>query len=487
MTSRRISEFSRLSEALRRAETGLTICCISGPGGVGKTFLIDEVLASERPVDLGYLPLAVAASNPQTRGDFFGLIEGQLAAPALPPPARPRYDYFPELRKVAALHRGLVEAATAELEAQGAPADVKKAAVALLRAAHLLNEVVPKSKSYINAARIGADADATEQVLDAAWDTIGKLRALRPSSWLPGPMRDVLGINRKNRVRRDLFNVTADALMTDVTAAISGYARGDALKVTQARIDGMSRLLVVFDDYEALAPILGDFLVGSLVPRLASAPFPTTLIFGCRDDLEATHAGWAQHAKRWLREHIRLAPFSRDTAFDLMAEAEIPEGRRDAMFESTRGFPFLLALAIEEATSTDGASALFAKKFFDRTTRWMTPQQRDWFTTVCYLDDVNEDQLSGLVDPSDVQRVQDWFESEASVRDPDSPTFRVRHLIRERALRYLETRSPSRHREMIAKAARCASARSAENAGPSSAPVGSAEQAAAADRPAAGS
>jgi hypothetical protein len=51
----------------------------------------------------------------------------------------------------------------------------------------------------------------------------------------------------------------------------------------------------------------------------------------------------------------------------------------------------------------------------------------------------------------DVPLIQDWFEREASIRDPASRSFQVRPLVRKKILRYLETRSPSRHREMLQK------------------------------------
>jgi hypothetical protein len=51
-----------------------------------------------------------------------------------------------------------------------------------------------------------------------------------------------------------------------------------------------------------------------------------------------------------------------------------------------------------------------------------------------------------------VRRIQDWFEREASVRDPSAEEFRVRPLIRDKVLRYLELRSPTRHRELTAMA-----------------------------------
>lgn len=448
-TTRRASEVGRLSRLLHACDDGLSICSISGPGGVGKTYLLDRVLSSERPQELGYIQLLANASNPQTRGDFFGLVEGQLAVPGLPPPAQPNRDYFPRTRKVAAMHRELVEEATTELSARGAPEDVKKAAVVLLQMAQILNALVPKSRERLDVARLNLDKRETAETLDAIWNTVAELDSLRGSTTLPGPIRGVLGQSRRNRIRRDLFNVTADELISDLTSAIVGGQR--RFKRARGGIEGASRLLIVLDDYEALAPVLGDFLVGSLIPRLADAPFPTLLVVGCRDDLEATHPGWGQHAKRWLQEQIRLAPFDKEMAFGLLTESGVAEERQAPIYEATHGFPFLLTLAIEEATAPDTESALFAKKFFDRTTRWMSSKEREWFTAVCYLDTINEDTLKNLFHEEDVPVIQDWFEREASIRDPASRTFRMRPLVREKVLRYLETRSPSRHREMLRK------------------------------------
>ena len=457
-TTRRASEVATLSRLLHACDSGPSICSISGPGGVGKTYLVEEALSSERPRELGYVHLFADASNPQTRGDFFGLIEGQLATRGLPPPAQPDRDYFPRTRRVADAHRDLVEKATAELRTrEGAPPEVKEAAVALLRAGHLLNEAFPKSRKYLNVTRLGLDEQNAPGVLDKAWDTIGTLQALGTSARLPGPVGKALGQNLRRRVRRDLFNVTADALIDDLASMIDTGGDGPRRRLrkessSRKGVTGANRLLIVLDDYETLAPLLGDFLLGSLLPRLASAPFPTLLVIGSRDDLEATHPGWGQNANRWLREKIHLSPFDQETAFGLLAEAGIARERWTTIYDVTHGFPFLLTLAIEEATAHDADSALFAKKFFDRTTRWMTPKQQEWFATVCYLDRIDEDTLRTFFPKEEIPFVQDWFESEASIRDPASPSFQMRPLVREKALRYLEARAPSHHREMLRKA-----------------------------------
>ncbi|CAA9277616.1 MAG: hypothetical protein AVDCRST_MAG93-2983, partial [uncultured Chloroflexia bacterium] len=41
--TRRASEITRLSRLLHASDDGLSICSISGPGGVGKTYLVKQV------------------------------------------------------------------------------------------------------------------------------------------------------------------------------------------------------------------------------------------------------------------------------------------------------------------------------------------------------------------------------------------------------------------------------------------------------------
>lgn len=451
----RTTETARLTALLQKREKGLSICGISGPGGVGKSYLLRHVEAQVDLHALGWLRLMIDGSNEQSRGDFFGLIDGQLAKPSLPAPAVTANDYFPQERRVASIHRALVQAVAAELHATAAskaPDAVKGAALALLKAGQRLNKTMPVTAKYVDLRRINAGHDNVSGTLDEAWELVQKLDALRDSTSLPGPLRDAFGMSYKSRVRTDLYNVTADALVTDLAAALSGYQKKDWWRLTHRPIAGLDRLLLVIDDFEALAPTLEDFLVGALIPRLAEAPFPTLLVILGRDDLEAMSPAWAQHCRKYIKEQIRLAPFSREQAHDLLATAGVPAARREQMFELTQGFPFLLGLLIDGLGEEGASSALFLRKFFDRTTRWMSSEERDWLVRICYLDAVNLDSLATIFPAADVEKVQSWFEREASIRDPAATQFQVRPLIREKVLRYQELRAPSRHQELRAKA-----------------------------------
>jgi hypothetical protein len=448
----RKSEVARLLELLERPGPGLGIIGLSGPGGVGKSYLLAHVLdlASAGSSLRGSLKLSVDGGSDQARGDFFGLVDGQLAKRSLPPPAAPEQDHFPEVRRVASIHRALVEAARAELGSSPAPDGIKDAAIGLLTAGRRLNEAIPRTRQYLDVAGAKLGEAELARTVDEAWKTIAGLHAFRDASVLPGPLRDALGLGVRARVKSDLHQVTADALLADLSVAIGGRK---GLRLGRAPIPGIDRLLLVIDDFEALAPTLEEFLVGALIPRLADAPFPATLIVLGRDDLDAMHPAWGQHCRQYLREQIRLSPFGREAALDLLARAGVPEARREEVYQATQGFPFLLGLLVEELGAEGTDSALFLRKFFDRTTRWMSAREREWFVRICYLDRVNIDTLAPLFPGEDTDRIQDWFEREASIRDPAAAVFRVRPLIRDKVLRYLELRSPARHRELAERAA----------------------------------
>ncbi|MDP2269604.1 MAG: hypothetical protein Q8N23_10435 [Archangium sp.] len=467
--SNRPSEVAQLRHLLESPQRGLNICSISGPGGVGKSFLLSHVLADFELGAAGYVHLSVNAANIEARSDFFAVLE-QLFRRSLPPPADPKKDYFPHLRRVAQLHREVIERASAELKKSGVPDLVRDSVLALLKAGHVLNAAVPNGSRHLKvasgrltgwlgaAAKVGQvalqgaqalDEEDVERALDFAWKQARELKSLTEGV---GRLRQILGFADQDRVRRELFAFTAEQLVTDLSAAIGGYQAKDRLTFLHGQIDGAKRLLLVIDDYEILSPLLSEFLVGAFVPRLAAAGFDTVMVVLCRDDLEATHEGWAQHSKQYLRPPVKLSAFDEPTATQLLAQAGVPEERRRALYEATQGYPFLLTLAIEEAGAAGADSALFLRKFFDRTTRWMSPREREWFERICYLERVDEDTLGPLFPGEDVGKIVDWFEREPSIRDPSTAFWRVRPLVREKVLRYLEVRAPSKHRERLALA-----------------------------------
>jgi len=454
----RPSEATQLRTTIEGHRQGLAICGISGPGGIGKSYLIDNVLSSLDITQSGWMALRVDAAHAEVRDDFFALIDGEIARRSLAPPADASMDYFPNTRRVAAKQRAIVTRVEAELNARDdVSEEVKQAVVAMLKSARFLNQTVSYSQKFLDLTKYDIEPDKVGEFMDETLAVVKTLKTLRDSELMPDAVRDWLGMNLESRLKRDPYGVTTEALVSDLSAVLTDETTPhsslrELLRSPSSRerirISGLDRLLLVIDDYEALEATLREFLISSLIPRLADARFATLLIIAGRDDLEATNPGWGQHCKRYLADPIRLRSFDEETAAQLMEAAGIPEARRARIFELTKGFPLMLSFAIEEATTGEGGSALFLKKVFDRTTRWMTADQRDWFVYTCYLDEVNEDSLRLFIPEEDIERVQDWFESEASIRDPTSATFRVLPLLREKVIRYIEVRSPARDREL---------------------------------------
>lgn len=85
----------------------------------------------------------------------------------------------------------------------------------------------------------------------------------------------------------------------------------------------------------------------------------------------------------------------------------------------------------------------------------MNDVEKVWFQRLCYLDVINEDTVGDMFGKDvDASVIQDWFEKEASIRDPVSTEFTIRPLVRDMCLTYFAKRSPKGHQKMSVDAAR---------------------------------
>lgn len=439
----RRSELTRLKKLIEGTKTnGISLCYISGPGGIGKTRLLFEAAAPDWCRENGYLRLMADASNTQVREDLVALVDGQMAPLALPAPARPDHDYFPSTRKLIGVQRGVVQAAEKELENSQEPAEVKNLIRGLLRTGRAFNKMLPVGGDTLNVV-FGTLDHNIDSVVEGVWSTARALDALST-----GRMTRRL----TSRVKDDLYNALAAAYLADLEEALattSTFAQAIRLKHP---LEGSYRFLLIIDDFEFLSPILSQFLTGSLIPALSKARFPSLLLIVGRDSPDVTHPSWQQHCSSFVKESIKLASFSKEETFGLLKVSKIRPDRWDEIYLLSMGMPFLLTHFIEEAED-GGESALSLKTFFDRTTRWMSEQEHGWFRVACYLSKINVDILSAFFPAEEARRIQRWFESEASIREPRTVEFTVRPLIRDKVLRYFEIRSPSEYRAMTAKAA----------------------------------
>jgi hypothetical protein len=192
----------------------------------------------------------------------------------------------------------------------------------------------------------------------------------------------------------------------------------------------------VIDDYETTGLVLGDFLLSHLLGEFAKAPFPTLVIILGRDDLYNAHPEFAHHWSHAIRARISIKPFTLEEGVQYLTQAGYETAQARDLYYKTKGFPFVLSLLANFKANKDERPAVFFQQFYERTTRWMTTQQREWLFPLCYLDAVNESTIHGMLPDVNPQIVMEWFSHEASVRSDASNVYCIAPFIREMLQEY---------------------------------------------------
>lgn len=119
----------------------------------------------------------------------------------------------------------------------------------------------------------------------------------------------------------------------------------------------------------------------------------------------------------------------------MLIDAGYPRGELPALLDESQGYPFIVSLLCE----AKGGTVSFYKRFFERTTRWMTEIQRNWVLPLCYLDRVDEQTVENMLGPSTGKVVMEWFSNEASLRDPNARWYVIAPYIRRTLKAYHST------------------------------------------------
>lgn len=426
----RASAVGSLTSLLRRSDSPipkLRIVSISGPGGIGKSFLVQHV---ERSTDLvkteQYLKL-------ELRGAGAPRSTARLITTDLPQSLGSTVDtakQFPRTLRLRNVLAKIDEIAREQLE--GAESEFGEWATALFNlgvgamSLHKDTRGLAKVLGAIDDKKVERFAKVIERAFQSE---------VGPRSWLPGA-------RERNRVRANVVGHLADALFADLLGLIDGLR--------------LRRLLLLLDDYESLEPVLGTFLLDALMPKLRDAPFETTVLVVGRDrvrDSGGTHgagASWKQHYAANLAPDIELKHLSQEESTSLIRSrlgAAVDDAVVHRIIRDTEGYPYLLDSEIEDALS-GGGTALSLRNFMERTTRWMSAEQREWLSVLSFLDVVNEDAIAVVLPGASPEAVLDWFEREASIRSPHTQRYAVLPIIRSRVMAYVENRSPSKFRRL---------------------------------------
>lgn len=427
---RHISKFS----AANASSAGLQIVSVSGSGGVGKTFLLDAVLEETRTVLNQALTIKVDASNEHLLKEFTLIVDQMLAPTELPQPAKAKHDYFPASRELFRKQLELIGMVESEISKNKDLSDqVKNVAKALYRLSPAV-KYIPKYGPVVAGALKGMESVKAEEYVEPALEVLTSLKALSDDG---GFFANPLTKRRFTALRHSPYEALADAYLSDLSAMLEGYRKEDLwTRLTHTPIKGLNRLLLIVDDYEAVGRVIGKFMVESLLPRLKNASFSTLVIVLGRDSVYESDKEFAHHLAGNIAEPIRLEPFSESEGMNYLMGFGYTEAEALDWYRKARGLPFILRLLAENRSDEEKQSAIFYKRFYERTTRWMSSDQKKWLLPVCYLDNVNEDTLRLLLPDVEPARIMDWFENDASVRDVKAGDYTVTPYIRHMLLEY---------------------------------------------------
>jgi hypothetical protein len=299
----------------------------------------------------------------------------------------------------------------------------------ILEAGGWLNDAFPVLKGKIN---LKALKKAEEAAYEAAMAILRKYQASR-SIW---PWNTV-----EDNVKRDLQGTLGEAMAIDFKAMLTGFVPRDPEKYTwyvKRRIDGCNKLLIVMDDFEKTREALGDLLLNNLLGKFRDYHLPIRMIIAGRDSLFATDVRFKQYLAPNIVGQVALDVLPKEEALPLLCGAGFTQEEAPSIYSETGGYPYLIGHYLDQGK--EGlTSALGAKMLYERTTKWMTPQQKLWLEIVLPLETVSKRALRDAgVASGEEDVIQDWFENEPSLRDPRASVFKVNPMLRTHIARYLE-------------------------------------------------
>jgi hypothetical protein len=417
---------SAVHALLASNEPTLQILGVSGPGGIGKTWAVNAALADFNLLENGIIKIALDGSDQGLLTRPVEFIAQYLTPPQLPEPALLAVDHFPKTRAVVHAFRTVCDQASKD-----------EKILDLIKQGHEFIKPLIEKGGWLS---------------DAPWYikkgeqpafelTLAALKKYQGSRSLLSFIYE----NTEDAVKRDLNGTLSESIIVDFKAMMVGFAVSDPqkyTKFTERKINGCTKVLIVLDDYEMLHQVMGDLLLGKILPGLAQQPLPIRMIIIGRDELSSTDVKFGQYfAKNIVGQYPLHVMTREDVTGPLIKKKGYTEAEAEAIYQETGGYPYLVGHYLEHDRDYM-ASAVGAKSLYDRTVKWMMPEQRKWVEIVVKLDAVSIASIQGAgFAEEEAKHIFSWFENEPSLRDPRAPVFTVNRLLRTHILRYLQMRT----------------------------------------------
>lgn len=420
-------------------KNNLNIVSLSGPGGIGKTYLLHHVLQDTLLNSSNWLKLSIKGVDNSYR------TLGSIITKDLPDSCN-QVDisgtgHFKRIKRCRDGIKIIDEKIKESLLKSCKNDEQKKKISTFIEYAKCLQELVPKLKEIYNFDTV--DGKTLEEICNSAKESLSL-------EWrfLGGVFPDLFGSGFRNRLKVNLEEELSKGLHSDLAVMLSGWNLEDAKMITEEKVKGIDRLLLIIDDYESLQLIIENFLIYHLIPEFNNAKFKTLIIVLGRDRLTDTNSAWRQHFSQNIIEKITLDIFSREEADELLINSGIKdESIRERIIKDTKKFPYLLTCEIDDYLH-GGISALSYMNFFDRVTRWINKTQKKWMFPICFLDNINLDTLELMFPKENTEKILEWFKRESSIRSPTSEKWTVLPIIRSKVKKYIENDSPKTYAKL---------------------------------------
>ncbi len=446
----RIEEKNKLCSVLNKHNSdNPAIISIGGPGGVGKSTLLDESLYDIKCKHTDILVIKV--SNNEIKS-FEKIIEEDFLKSAKQA-IDGGYGYFKEtertLKQIEEIDFEIEKNFRKEMKKTKKLTDseIDSFVNIFFALGKGINQYASKTEEYINFSKVEESIDSD---IKNIWR---KANNDFSTDFLSNIIPDFGGQKGfRDKVRANRTLCLAEALELDLHTVLYGAKDiKQKVKPTQSKIKKYNKLLIILEDFENKQDIMHDFLIDYFLPKLQTAKFESTIIVVGRDIITNIHSDWSQKFNKNIVVECDLDKFSEDEALVYLKMMGITDQVSvDKLICETEGYPWLLELEIENIKSQKGG-AHTNKMFYDRTSRWMNIIQKRWFENLCYLDVVNLDTIKKVLSDVDAEEVYTWFENEPSIRDASLEHYQVKPIIRKRILKYLETKSPSLHKARMSQ------------------------------------
>lgn len=422
-----------------RANGGATsVGSISGSAGIGKTFLLDHALRETDLRDRRYVTLRVAATS---RLPTLAGVAMDLAASAKLHSLKE--NDFPRITECRRAIEWMDGKARDEVERAAAnDSELAKTVAEVYSLARGLVQFVPHPAAQV-AARFTAMVDPKH--VERFVRLVQKAVAYQTEK--PPRLRGRGDARLRNHLRSELDKTLAGALISDLERALVvgwPFSRNKESK--------QGRLLLIIDDYERLGEVAGEFLLRHFVPLLAIARFESLVLALGRDRLVDTHPGWRQHRQQHLLGDIPLTELSRAEAEEYVRGRGISDALKiERIVTDTTGYPYLLESEVDDELHGQ-SSALSRELFVERTTQWMSSQQKQWAIRLAFLDEISIENIPRVLKDDDAASVLAWFKRESSLRAPTTDRWSMRPMIRRKLREYVRNDSPAKYAELITAA-----------------------------------